>query len=104
MADQNQKVGADQLVGAGAPPQLAARLGDPQKLQGFFGGGRLIKLLGLLKTDGALVRRVITEVQTAIQSGDYMSLITLAQTEGPAVWEVVQNLLDILQPSPPAAA
>jgi hypothetical protein len=101
------KVGADRLMAAGAPPRLAAQLhatfGDPQKVQGIFGGGKLLKLIGLLRQDVPTVLRIVSAVQAALASGDLMAIVTLVQTEGPGAWQILQDVMDIFGPAAPAA-
>jgi hypothetical protein len=94
MADVKQ-----QLLAAGCPPDLAEKIASPRvgaapgQVGGIFGNLQFLrKLAGLLSQDGPTLRKVVQEVMAAAQSGNWLGLITLAQTDGPAVWQVLQDL------------
>jgi hypothetical protein len=93
------KVGADQLVSAGAPPQVAAKL---RALEGTVGVPWL-RLLALIRKDYATVQAVVQAVADAVQSGNWIGLLNVVQTRGPEVWEVVQDVIDLFQASAPPA-
>ena len=100
-----QKVGASQFTAVGCPPDLAARLSDPQKVGRLF-DGHIIALFGkfaaLYQKDGALFMQMIGPVSAAIASGNWMPVITMI-TSGQLssdVWQIIQDIESVLPPAP----